>query len=224
MFSRQPSGAGFVMLAAALALFSTPAVGADQLAEGQLLVADPDLHDNPFAETVIVLLSYNRQGAMGLVINRPTNVPMAKALDTIKEAQGHEEPVFMGGPVDESGILMLYRSRLGAPASKKLFGDLNIVRDREFLRKQLVSQSKSDTFRVYFGYAGWGPGQLEHEVQLGAWHIFKGNTGTVFDPDPETLWMRMVRSATQQLASVSNSAPTRGTVLRKARSTRRRPA
>jgi putative transcriptional regulator len=225
MRSRTRLGASFVILTAALGLFSSRAARAEEhLAEGQLLVADPDLDDNPFAETVILLMSYNREGAMGLVINRPTNVPLAKALDTLKEAQGSDDPVFVGGPVEESAVLALYRSRLGAPNSKKFFEDLNVVSDKDFLRKMLTAHTKPDLFRVYFGYAGWGPGQLEAEVKLGAWHVFKGNTNTVFDPDPETLWRRMVRSATEQLASVPNNAPIPGKGRTKAPSRPRHPA
>jgi putative transcriptional regulator len=177
--------------------------GADKLAEGQLLVAGEELRGSPFAETVIFLVRYDRDGAMGLVVNRRTGVPISRALRALKEAQGHTDPVFSGGPVEEDAILALVRSETRPEGARHVSGDAYVLSSKALLQKLLGAKAEPAVFRVYFGYAGWGRGQLESELEAGAWHVLQANTDTVFDPDPDTLWSRLNRKTTQQLASAS---------------------
>lgn len=189
--------AGLALAIAAAA--QAPVAGG--LAEGRLLVADRKLGDPNFARTVILLVDYSETGAMGLILNRQTDVSIAQALKPFKEAEGRNDPVFLGGPVERRGIFGLLRSRDRLKGEMKRVAGVYFVSSRESLQETLGGKPAPDTFRVYVGYAGWGRGQLDSEVALGAWHILRGDAAAVFDADPATLWNRLIGRTEQQVAS-----------------------
>jgi putative transcriptional regulator len=166
-------------------------------AAGRILIADRKLGDPNFSNTVIVLLTYSEMGAGGLVINGPTKVSVEKALAELPEAHGHSERLYDGGPVEHRQILALVRSATGLEDTELLIPGIYKVSSDKALRKAL---SEKRDIRVYAGYAGWGPGQLEDEVDAGAWHIQKGDAKMVFDEEPETLWQRLFKRLGLQLA------------------------
>ncbi len=155
-----------------------------------MLVADRKLSDPNFAKAVIVLLSYNDDGAGGLVLNSPTRVSVAKALAEFPEATGHDEALYDGGPVEHRQILALVRTSTKMDDSELLVPGVYKLQSDKALRKAL--QSKMEV-RVFAGYAGWGPGQLDGEIDLGAWHVMKADAKMIFDDEPETLWQRLFR-------------------------------
>ncbi len=167
---------------------------------GSILVADRDLKDPNFAETVILIVKYDDEGTLGLVLNRITDVPVARALDDWKEAKGHAEPVFLGGPVEKTSILGLVRSRARISQAHPVLTGVHLISEPPQLHRNLEIGLGSDKFRLYVGYAGWAPEQLEEEVDLGAWHVFPGDVNLVFDSDPGSLWMRMIKRAETQIA------------------------
>jgi putative transcriptional regulator len=167
------------------------------LAAGRFLVAQRELVDPNFIRTVVLLAKYGEDGAMGLIINRPTKLPVSKVLDGLKGLKGRSEPAYLGGPVQVTGVLALVRSAAKLEESQKVLGDVYLVSSREVLEKTLEG---GGALRVYLGYSGWAPGQLEAELELGSWYIFRGDPALVFDPEPETVWSRLIRGAEVRIA------------------------
>ncbi|MBI1788421.1 MAG: YqgE/AlgH family protein [Acidobacteria bacterium] len=170
------------------------------LAAGKFLVASRDLTDPNFAETVVLLVNYDENGAMGLIVNRRTRVPLSRVFDELKEAKGRADPVHVGGPVSRTGVLALLRSRTKPEEARSVFADVYMISTKTLLEQTLAAGAESSAFRVYLGYSGWGPGQLENEVELGGWHIFRGEAATVFDPDPDAVWPRLIKKTELRLA------------------------
>ena len=167
------------------------------LAAGRFLVAQRELVDPNFIRTVVVLAKYGEDGAMGLIINRPTKLPVSKVLDGLKGVKNRTEPAYLGGPVQVTGVLALVRSPARPEEGLKVLGDIYLVSSREVLEKTLEG---SAALRVYLGYSGWAPGQLDAELELGSWYIFRGDPALVFDPEPETVWSRLIRRAEVRIA------------------------
>jgi putative transcriptional regulator len=183
----------------------------DELASGKILVADRNLRDPHFVGTVIVLINYDDDGAVGVILNRQSETPLTRVLDGMKEAAGRKDLVFAGGPVETKSVLALTRSREKQDGMHHLFADVYAILSEGPLKKTLASGAGSNLVRFYLGYAGWGPGQLDDEVDAGAWHILTGDASAVFDADPDTLWDRLTRRSSLSVArlSVASSRPRR---------------
>ena len=189
------------LLGAAIAL-PAQSVRVNDLGIGKLLVAPRDLPDPNFAETVILLVQYDEQGAVGLVINRKTKVPISRALQQLEGANNWSGPVYAGGPVKMTGVLALLRSHAKPEELKPVLGEIYLVSSKPLLEKILAEGPAAADLHVYMGYSGWGAGQLENEVNLGAWYIFDGSAGLVFDSDPASLWSRLIARKEQRYARV----------------------
>ena len=186
-------------LVAAGWMAAQPAPQLRNLAPGVFLVASRELTESNFAESVVLLAEYGRMGAMGVIVNRRTNIPLSKLFPALP-ANARSMMVFEGGPVGRSGALGLVRAT--APPgedARTVIADVYLVSRKESLDKAL-SAATPNAVRVLLGYAGWAPGQLDREVSLGAWHIVPATASLVFDPDPATLWKQLLRSATSRIA------------------------
>jgi len=196
-------------------LFSLAAILAAQskkpedLATGKILVIPRDAPDRLFAEAVILLVQYNENGALGLMVNRRSTVPVASALRELKGAAGHSEPVFVGGPVELDTVFGLTREHPKPDGAMGVFGNVSLVTSRPALEKALSATSNPAEFRIYLGYCGWGPHQLDSEVRRGGWYIFDRSENLAFDPDPATLWSRLVAKAEQSIARATLLQPAR---------------
>jgi putative transcriptional regulator len=176
---------------------------------GKLLVAPRDTRDPAFAESVILLVRYDREGTLGLMLNRRTRIPLSQALRDSKGASGRADPVYMGGPVDLENVLALLRAHTMPEGAAHVVGKVYLVSTRALLEKALLDrtpektapgQSDPEALHVYLGYCGWGPGQLENEAGHGLWHVFPGSADVVFDSEPGSLWSRLVARAEQNIA------------------------
>ncbi len=173
----------------------------DDLKVGRFLVASRDLGDPNFAKTVILLVHYDEgQGAVGLVLNRRTDVPMSRVFQDLKEAKSRMDPVYVGGPVELNSVLALLKTSSKPENAARVFGDVYLISDKDVLRATMASGAEASVFHAYVGYAGWGAGQLEHEVELGAWHIMAADSATVFHADPDSVWQRMIQRTETNIA------------------------
>ena len=171
-----------------------------ELAVGKLLIAARDLPDGNFSETVILLADYSSEGAVGLIINRETEVPLARAFPQLKQVSALAR-IFAGGPVATTRMIGLLRTTTPAADVRHIVADVYLVGTREPLENLIASGAEPNRFRVYFGYAGWAPGQLERETVEGAWHVLEGESALIFDPDPSSVWRRQVRRTDGRMAS-----------------------
>ena len=171
-----------------------------ELAPTRFLVARRDLPDPNFAYTVVLLVDYDEDGAMGLIINRPTRVPLSRLFEELEPARGLKDPVYVGGPVAPVGVLALLRSGTKPDDAREVFDDVYLISTREPLEKAMGAGADASELRVYIGYSGWAAGQLDSEVRLGSWHIFNGDPGAVFDSDPGSLWERLIQRTELRIA------------------------
>jgi putative transcriptional regulator len=204
---RRPGFRRFLAIAAAAAWLQGAADPAQStrtntLSAGRLLVASRDLLDPNFARTVVLLVRYDEDSVVGLIINRKTNVPIARAFPELPEsAKGRSDPIYSGGPVERAVATSLLRSRVKPEGADKVFADVSLVSSKSLLDKTMRAGTEPGTFRLYAGYSGWTAEQLAREVELGGWYIFDGDASMVFDPDPESMWSRLIRKTEQRIAS-----------------------
>ena len=160
-------------------------------AAGKLLVAPEGMRDPNFAETVVLLIAYDADGALGLVINRRSNVKLSQVLPEIEGLKEREDPVYLGGPVGKSRMFMLLRSETQPESARPVVDDV-YVSESPVLLEQLLEQGSAAEFRALAGYAGWGAGQLDGEIERGGWHIVAGSAERIFSERPSTLWRSLL--------------------------------
>ena len=193
---------GLALFFAAAALLFSQSTRVTDLGPGKLLVASRDLGDPNFAQTVVLLVHYGEDSVMGLIINRPTKVPLSRAFDELASAKDRSDPVYSGGPVEKTVALGLLRSRNRPEDAENIFSDIHLIAGAKLLEKTLAAGTEASKFHVYAGYSGWTVGQLQMEVRLGAWHIFRADAALVFDPDPESIWSRLIRKTEERIAGL----------------------
>ncbi len=171
-------------------------------AAGRYLVAKEGLLDPNFAQAVVLLAHHDDEGTLGLVVNRPARVTVSKAFEDMEAAQGHEEPVFVGGPVAPMAVMALLRSKDMPEGAQSVVRDLYLVSSAELLEKQLEAGADQKKLRIFAGYSGWGPDQLAKEIEMDSWYIFEGDIGIAFDNEPATLWERLIEKTHLRFAGM----------------------
>ena len=164
-----------------------------QLAAGKMLVAARHLPDPNFAETIVLLTEYSQKGAMGMIVNRRTDVTLARIAPGLEPAPGRSPLVFFGGPVAVPGVLALARAKSAPADTRRVAPGVYLIDTREVLEKMIAESGEPNRLRVYVGYAGWGEGQLEAETASGAWHVTDGDANVIFDPEVESAWERQIQ-------------------------------
>lgn len=155
-------------------------------------MANPTLGDPNFDRTVILMLEHGDEGALGVIINRPSPLDVHEALPDWARFAGQPEVVFIGGPVGPGSIIGLALRSAELPDGAwqpvlGLVGVLDLSADADELGAAV------DTVRVFAGYAGWGGGQLEGELAQGAWFVVDAEVSDPMSPDPEGLWRMVLR-------------------------------
>jgi len=173
---------------------------AKDLGTGKLLVASRELADPNFAETVILLVHYDAQGVVGLVLNRRTDVPLSRVLERLKTAKDRSDPVYLGGPVETPAVFALFQSPAKIEGAEHIFGGVYLISAKTLFEQTISARPDPGVFHVYLGYAGWTNDQLRKEVALGAWFIFPADASTVFNSDPDSSWSQMIRKTELKLA------------------------
>ena len=172
---------------------------------GRLLVAEPMLGDPNFDRTVILVIQHTADGALGLVLNRPTDVPVSAALPGWEAIATDPAVLHVGGPVEEQSAWCLGRAHDHDPelviGFVPVLGDLGLV-DLELEPHDL--QPMLHAGRLYAGYSGWGPGQLEHELAQDAWFVVDAEPDDPFLPDGAALWTRILRRQGGPLARLAH--------------------
>jgi putative transcriptional regulator len=175
---------------------------------GRLLVATPLLGDPNFRRTVILIVEDEpEEGTLGVVLNRPTEVQVGQVLEPWTELVTGPSVVFKGGPVSPNSALALalargddeplgWRSLDGSSLTARI-GLVDLEAPPELLAGGITS------LRVFAGYAGWGPGQLQSEIEEGAWYVLSGEPTDAFLAEPEQLWPAVLRRQGGEFAIVA---------------------
>jgi putative transcriptional regulator len=178
-------------------------------ATGRLLVATPLLADPNFRRTIVLLVEHEpEQGTLGVVLNRPTEVPVGQVLEPWTELTTDPSVVFSGGPVAQNSALALalitaadepvgWHPLDGGGPSMTGIGLLDLDAPPGLIGPAIQNM------RVYAGYAGWGVGQLQDEIDEGAWWVVRADPADAFCADPGRLWSAVLRRQGGELAYVS---------------------
>jgi putative transcriptional regulator len=173
---------------------------------GKILIAKAGLPDPNFADTVVLIVQYDEdKGAVGLILNRRTDVPLSKVFPDVKGAK--DDPVFEGGPVETETGQALLRSRVKVEGATHILGDVYASGSKDLIEKSVAAGTTASAFRLYIGYGGWGPGQLEREIAAGGWTVLRGTAAIVFDDEPGSLWQRLQHDSETRIAAELGPRP-----------------
>ncbi len=175
------------------------------LLRGHFLIAGKQLHDPNFLKTVVLMVEHTPQGAMGVVVNRPSTVSVAHALSGHFELPETGELVYFGGPVEPAALLVLHDAgnlqafepgEDGLPVLPGLYlGNSPEVFER--VVRQSSGNQDGLQYRIYSGCAGWGPQQLEGELARGDWYTMPACRDLVFDDDPYEVWDKAIQCVSE---------------------------
>lgn len=157
--------------------------------QGQLLVSSGGLYDPNFRHTVVLIGEHNNEGALGVVLNRALDVRVADAIPELASWVPKGEMLFQGGPVLPSSPVLLAELSDPDAADIRIFGSIGfLIGDISDVERWKVIRA-----RVFAGYSGWGPGQLEAEMAADSWILDPARPEDVFSDDPDLLWSRVLR-------------------------------
>jgi len=163
----------------------------EALATGKLLVATPQVTGPFFSQSVVLLIDYNAEGAVGLILNQKASLPITELIVGVNGIEKRSDRVFLGGPVSPASIAFLIRGKSKPPESRSLINEVHVSGSRLSLEHVLAKEMPASRFHVYAGYAGWGPGQLDGELERGDWRVAPGEATHIFDDDPDGLWRKL---------------------------------
>ena len=175
--------------------------------KGRLLVVTPPLEDPHFDRTVVFMLEHHDDGAIGVVINRPSFESLDEPLDRWIDLQSAPTSVFSGGPVEENALIALAETTgpLGEDGGEHLSPITSTIASADLTADPALVAAEVRGVRVFRGYAGWGPGQLENEIEAGAWLVLDSEPGDVFSDDPDELWRTVLRRQGGRLAWLADA-------------------
>ena len=166
--------------------------------QGYLLIASPHLRDPNFLRTVVLMVQHNDQGALGVILNRPTNTTMREAWDQVSDTPcEREETLYHGGPCE--GPLMAVHSHLGASQIEVSPG-IYFSTDRDDVAT--LVQQNDDPAKFFVGCSGWGPGQIERETKTGSWLTIPATCEQVFR-DNEDQWAHLTNQIARSTGLVA---------------------
>jgi putative transcriptional regulator len=171
---------------------------------GQLLLASPTLRDPNFIRTVVLVSVHSDEGAMGVVLNRPSAVTVGEAVPQLEDAVAEEEPVYVGGPVQPSSIVFLAEFLDPSPAGLLVLGRIGFPAPDAGIEELTEATARR---RVFAGYAGWGEGQLDAEVEEGDWIAHTALPEDVFTELPEELWATVLTRKGGSYALIARMPP-----------------
>lgn len=172
------------------------------------LIAEPDLLDSNFYQTVVLLLEHSENGAFGFIVNRRTNTLLEEAVPEFKGTKAGQLPLYIGGPVEKRNLFFLMEADNTDTGYKwspltKMYG--------EYLTKVWPSLPKhlQPQVRIFAGYSGWGPGQLENEMRFNSWKTLPYRHEHVFYHSPSRLWSMLIRTfgGVYEIAAITGFKP-----------------
>jgi putative transcriptional regulator len=169
--------------------------------KGQLLVATPSLYDPNFRRSVVLIAEHSEQGAMGVVLNRPSETTVAEAVPDLATLVEEQERLHVGGPVEPQAVVVLAEFEDPEDAASLVLGDIG------FLAAESELEPATRRARVFAGYAGWSSGQLESELEEDAWILEPARPEHVFAAAAEDLWGAVLRRKGGQFAVLSLMPP-----------------
>jgi len=158
-------------------------------ARGQLLIAGPSLLDPNFWRTVVLVVEHTDDGALGLVLNRPAEASVAEAVPQLRDLLDLDEQLFIGGPVQPSAVIVLAEFEDASDAALISFEDVGVLGTGASLDQPVAGVRRG---RAFVGHSGWGPGQLDSELERGDWILEPARREDAFSPGARELWSEVL--------------------------------
>jgi putative transcriptional regulator len=171
---------------------------------GRLLLAAPTLVDPNFFRTVVLVAEHGEEGALGVVLNRPSEVTVGDAVPDLADALGDEAIVHVGGPVRPTGVLVLAEWTDPEPAAGIVFGAVGLLGAAAEVRDLGAAARR---IRAYAGHAGWGPGQLDAELEREDWIVADPRPDDVFGETGPDLWAEVLERKGGRFALLARMPP-----------------
>jgi putative transcriptional regulator len=169
-------------------------------ANGVLLVARPAIVDPNFSRTVVLVTQAPDAETIGVILNRPVPLPASEVLPPDLPSDNYRDPVYFGGPVLKQVIVALFHSDRPPPAPAfHVLKDVYLSMHPDNIK--MLLESKHGRYRLYAGFAGWAPGQLEAELEGDGWYVLPAEEGTLFRKDTSGLWRDLLLEASSPRAS-----------------------
>ncbi len=162
------------------------------LKKGVFLVATNNLVGSGFEKTVVLITKHSKYGAMGLAINKPTELAASDVFPSLKSLKIHNK-LHLGGPVHPQAMLLLIKST-NSHDMPAIIKDVYFSGGQRTLKKIMKDIGPNDTVKAFAGYSGWSPGQLEAEINRGDWKVTAADKSSIFEIGPENLWQRLAKS------------------------------
>ncbi len=156
-----------------------------EFVRGKLLVAGPALLDPNFHRTVVLVCEHDENGALGLVLNRPSPIPADQAIPELDDALPNGDTLWVGGPVQTTSVVVLADFASEETPALRVSGDIGLVLPDAELDRVHTAVRRA---RAFLGYAGWGGGQLDGEVDRDDWIVADFAPDDAFTDDPDQLW------------------------------------
>ena len=170
----------------------TPSVGDERQVLGFFLVASEEIKDPRFKEAVILVTPHHRGEVVGVVVNKPTETAVSTLFPQSDLKDEHARQVYFGGPLSKQSLLFLISSKKQPEASLRIFDNVFLSADSKVLQQVLSHPRPFAGLRVFSGYAGWKPGQLEAEVEKGFWLLREADTEILFNTEPGLIWRKLL--------------------------------
>lgn len=158
------------------------------LAKGIILISHPSMDDPNFRHTVVLIVEHGPKGSVGLVLNRPSTIPLSQALPNLAILKDTAYRLFIGGPVSPNRMTMLVRLKEPQAGVTSVFDGVYIGGSPDMLEQLITHPQPTEAFRVFAGVSGWAPDQLAFELQQGAWATLPADAAEIFEKDPDSLW------------------------------------
>jgi putative transcriptional regulator len=171
-------------------------------ARGQLLVAGPTLLDPNFWRTVVLVVEHTEEGALGLVLNRPSETVVSDAVPELEELIDGDELLYIGGPVQPAAVVVLARFEDPGDSALIAFDDVGVLGSDDSMDSTPVIEG-----RAFVGHSGWGSGQLDSEIERGDWILEPARTGDAFTESPRDLWASVLTRKGGSYALVARMPP-----------------
>jgi putative transcriptional regulator len=153
-----------------------------------LLVAQDVVEDPNFGGSIVVVMNNLAPAPIGVIINRPTPIPVSRLFPKLKRLAQVHDKVYFGGPVEFRTVWFLFRADAPAKGAFRVCDGVYVSSSRDLLLKLLGRKNPMRGLRIFLGHAGWAPGQLQAEIEGGAWTPRRADAGSIFNPEPELPW------------------------------------
>jgi putative transcriptional regulator len=153
-----------------------------------LLVARGELNDPYFADSVVLVMNNLGPAPVGIVVNRPTEIPVSHLFPDLKRLAQVHDKVYFGGPVEIGSVWFLFRASKAPEHAVQAFSGIYLSANRDLLLQLLGREKPMDGLRIFIGHSGWAPGQLEAEIARGSWTLERPEPDAIFNRKPEHPW------------------------------------